>query len=301
MLKRITVLPGCPIIPDFCSEGYNAILLYFSQHQHSYKNLNTAQNNYERTGLNRHTRTHTATRIIMSFKDKNILVVGGTSGIGLETANALQAKGANVITASRKKPETDTELQHITLDVLQLDNSITEQLPDVLHGLVYCPGSIKLKPFERLQLEDFRNDLELNVLGAVQVLKAVMPLLKKTDGASVVLFSTVAAQLGMPFHTSIATAKAAIQGLTVSLAAEYATSGIRFNAIAPSLTDTPLAASLLNTSEKAEAAGKRHPLGRVGTPQDMAQAALYLLSDEASWMTGQVLHLDGGMSSVKLL
>lgn len=237
----------------------------------------------------------------MAFTDKNILIVGGTSGIGLETTNILQEKGANVITASRKEPANEHNFQHLTLDVLDTDTSFAEHLPDVLHGLVYCPGSIKLKPFERLQPEDFRNDHELNVMGAIKVLKAVMPMLKKADGASVVLFSTVATQLGMPFHTSIATAKAAVQGLTVSLAAEYATSHIRFNAIAPSLTDTPLAASLLNTPEKTEAAGKRHPLGRVGTTKDIAHAAVYLLSDESSWMTGQILHLDGGMSSVKLL
>lgn len=238
----------------------------------------------------------------MTLKDKNILIVGGTSGIGLETARQLKEKGANVITASRKNSEAaeNEGLRHLVLDVLQFDDSFAAQLPEVVHGLVYCPGSIKLKPFERLQSDDFRNDFELNVLGAVQVLKAVVPLLKKAEGASVVLFSSVAAQVGMPYHASIATAKAAIQGLTISLAAEYATANIRFNAVAPSLTDTPLAASLLSTPEKKEASGKRHPLGRIGQPLDMAQAAVFLLSEDSAWMTGQVLHLDGGMSSVKL-
>lgn len=239
----------------------------------------------------------------MTFKDKNILIIGGTSGVGLETARQLKEKGATVLTASRKNSEEAESLglQHITLDVMQFDTSFTAQLPEALHGLVYCPGTIKLKPFERLQIADFTNDFELNVLGAVQVLKAVIPLLKKAEGASVVLFSTVAAQLGMPYHASIATAKAAIEGLTVALAAEYATAPIRFNAVAPSLTDTPLASSLLSSPEKKEAAGKRHPLGRVGQPQDMAQAAIFLLSDDSAWMTGQVLHVDGGMSSVKLI
>ncbi|WP_439883430.1 SDR family NAD(P)-dependent oxidoreductase [Pontibacter sp. MBLB2868] len=239
----------------------------------------------------------------MTRNNKNILIIGGTSGIGLETARQLKQNGANVITASRKNSEEAESLglPHIALDVLQFDNTFTGQLPEVLHGLVYCPGSIKLKPFERLQAEDFRNDFELNVLGAVQVLKAVIPMLKKAEGASVVLFSTVAAQLGMPYHASIATAKAAVQGLTVALAAEYASTHIRFNAVAPSLTDTPLASSLLSTPEKTEAAGKRHPLGRVGRPEDMAAAATFLLSEESGWMTGQVLHVDGGMSTVKLL
>lgn len=239
----------------------------------------------------------------MTFKDKNILVIGGTSGIGLETARQLKFNGAKVLAASRKSSEEAEKagLLHIVLDIMQIDTSFAAQLPEVLHGLVYCPGSIKLKPFERLQTEDFRNDFEINVLGAVQVLKAVIPLLKKAEGASVVLFSSVAAQMGMPYHASIATAKAAVQGLTVALAAEYATANIRFNAVAPSLTDTPLASSLLSTPEKKEASGRRHPIGRVGKPQDMAQAATFLLSDDSSWMTGQVLHVDGGMSTVKLL
>ena len=239
----------------------------------------------------------------MTLNDKTILVVGASSGIGLTIAQALTKARAKVITASRHVSDELKQLgtQHIALDVLQLDNELQEQLPNELHGLVYCPGSIRLKPFERLPLEDFRKDLELNVLGAVQVIKAAVPLLKKAEGASVVLFSTVAAKLGMPFHTSIATAKAAVEGLTVSLAAEYASAKIRFNALSLSLTDTPLAGQLLSTPEKSEAAAKRHPLGRVGKPQDAAEAALYLLSDASSWMTGQVLHLDGGMSSVKLL
>ncbi len=236
------------------------------------------------------------------LKDKNILIIGGTSGIGLEAAKQLIDKGASVIVASRKNSEEAKALglKHIAVDVLQFDGNITSQLTDDLHGLVYCPGSIKLKPFERLKPEDFRNEFELNVMGAVQVLQAVMPVLKKSDNASVVLFSTVATHVGMPFHTSIATAKAAVQGLMVSLAAEYATSGIRFNAVAPSLTDTPLASSLLNTPEKTEAAGKRHPLGRIGQPKDIASAVSFLLSDESSWITGQVFHVDGGMSTIKL-
>ena len=240
---------------------------------------------------------------IMTFQDKTILVVGASSGIGLSLASSLQAEGAQVITASRHRPEELEQLEthHIMLDVLQAGDELKEQLPDTLHGLVYCPGSIRLRPFERIPLEDFRQDLELNVLGAVQVLKAAIPRLKKANGASVVFFSTVAAKLGMPFHASIATAKAAIEGLTVSLAAEYAGSMIRFNALALSLTDTPLAGQLLSTPEKSEAAAQRHPLGRVGQPQDAAQASMFLLSDASSWMTGQVLHLDGGMSSIKLL
>ena len=236
------------------------------------------------------------------MEGKNILIVGGTSGIGLQAAKVLKAKGATVIVASRHSNSDfgDLGLPHLPLDVQEFENSFAAELPAQLHGLVYCPGSIKLKPFERLSTADFLKDFELNVLGAVQVLQAVMPKLKQAAGASVVLFSTVAATLGMPYHASIAVAKAALQGLTVSLAAEYAAGGIRFNAIAPSLTDTPLAQSLLSTPEKTEASSKRHPMGRIGQPKDMASAAAFLLSDDSSWMTGQVLHIDGGMSTVRL-
>ncbi|GAB3817555.1 hypothetical protein GCM10028895_13800 [Pontibacter rugosus] len=171
----------------------------------------------------------------MPFKDRNILIIGGTSGIGLQTARLLQEKGANVLIASRQQSEEAEalNLEHLPLDVLQFDNTFVDALPEVLHGLVYCPGSINLRPFDRIKPEIFRNEFELNVMGAVQVLQCVMPRLKKADSASVVLFSTVAARVGMPYHTLIATAKGAVQGLTVALAAEYASAQIRVNAIAP--------------------------------------------------------------------
>ena len=238
----------------------------------------------------------------MTFTGKNILVVGASSGIGLATAQLLQAQGATLFTASRHvSPELAAlGTTHLTYDATQPVGTAFDALPEVLHGLVYCPGSIKLRPFERVPAEDFRADFELNVLGAVQALQATIKRLKKAEGgASVVLFSTVAAAVGMSFHTSIATAKAAVEGLTRALAAEYAASGLRINCLAPSLTDTPLAAALLNTPEKAEAGAKRHPLQRVGRASDLAGMAAFLLSDQATFITGQVLAVDGGMGKLK--
>lgn len=237
----------------------------------------------------------------MQFSGKNILIVGASSGIGLATARLLHGLGASLYTASRHQSAELAELSttFLPLDVTQPFGTVLDALPEVLHGVVYCPGNIKLRPFERIPVEDFRGDFELNVLGAVQVLQASMKRLKKAGGASVVLFSTVAADTGMAFHASIATSKAAVEGLTRALAAEYAASGVRVNAVAPSLTNTPLAAALLNTPEKAEASAKRHPLQRIGEPEDLAYMASFLLSDHGSFITGQVLPVDGGMGRLK--
>ncbi|MBO0931549.1 SDR family NAD(P)-dependent oxidoreductase [Fibrella aquatilis] len=232
---------------------------------------------------------------------KNILIIGASSGIGYALALTLQQQGAVLYTAGRRQPEGITSI-HMQWDVTQANAvDALNQLPDTLHGLVYCPGTINLKPFQRLQPEDYDNDLKINVLGAVSAIHATLALLKKSKGASIVLFSTVAAKLGMGLHSSVSVAKSAVEGLTKSLAAEFAPYNIRVNAVAPSLTDTPLAESkgLLGTPEKREAADKRHPLNRVGTPEDIAQMAAYLLADQASWITGQIIGVDGGMGSLK--
>ncbi len=231
---------------------------------------------------------------------KNILIVGAGKGIGLETAKLLATEN-NLITISRNLTD---ELNALNTNFYQLDvtkdslDALTE-LPEIIHGIVYCPGSINLKPFNRLSAQDFLNDFNQNVIGAVTIIQKVLPNLKKANGASIVLFSTVAAKLGMPFHASIATSKAAIEGLAKSLAAEFASSKIRVNVIAPSLTDTPLAGFLINTDEKKEASAKRHPLQRIGTATEMAQLVSFLLGDQSTWITAQIIGADGGMGSLK--
>ena len=172
--------------------------------------------------------------------------------------------------------------------------------PEEILGAVYCPGSINLRSFRSLQPADFRQDLELNLLGAVRFLQACQPRLKGPDGgtASVVLFSTVAVGQGMPMHTSVAAAKGAVEGLARSLAAEWSPK-IRVNVIAPALTDTPLAARLLSSPDKREALAVRYPLKRIGEPADVAALARFLLSAESGWITGQVFGVDGGMSALR--
>lgn len=230
---------------------------------------------------------------------KNILIIGASSGIGLALAK-LALPHAHVYSASRNAPELEGSNHHyIPLDILQPVTDALQQLPDELHGVVYCPGSINLKPFNRLTNADFESDFAVNVLGAVNVLQAVLPKLKRANGAGVVLFSTVAAKVGMSFHASVAASKSAVEGLAKSLAAEWAAQKIRVNVIAPSLTDTPLAASLLSTPEKREASTKRHPLQQIGMAEEMAALAWFLVNDQSSFITGQVLGVDGGLGTLR--
>jgi NAD(P)-dependent dehydrogenase (short-subunit alcohol dehydrogenase family) len=230
---------------------------------------------------------------------KHHLLIGGSSGIGLATAQSLLAAGHQLTAACRNA----APLAQLGVPVLPFDALAPELdpgcLPESLDGLVYFPGSIHLKPFHRLTAEDFLRDLHINCLGAVAAIQAALPALKKSGSASVVLFSTVAVAQGMPFHASIAAAKGAVEGLAKSLAAEFAP-GIRVNVIAPSLTDTPLAAPLLNTDAKREAAAKRHPLQRVGSAEEVAELVAFLLSDASKSMSGQILRPDGGLSSLRL-
>ncbi|HPH88955.1 MAG TPA: SDR family oxidoreductase [Chitinophagales bacterium] len=231
---------------------------------------------------------------------KNYLIIGGSGGIGMALAKQLAQSGNNVIaTYNKNEPvQGDSNIRFHQLNVL--DDTITlDFLPDELSGIAYCPGSINLRPFERIKPADFESDYKLQVIGAIKIIQAVLPKLKKAENASIVLFSTVAVQSGFPFHTQVAASKGAIEGLTKALAAEYAPK-IRVNCIAPSLTDTPLAANLLNSDQKKEANAARHPLKRIGAAEDIAHIAALLLSEKASWITGQIMHVDGGMSSLKI-
>jgi NAD(P)-dependent dehydrogenase (short-subunit alcohol dehydrogenase family) len=231
---------------------------------------------------------------------KTYLIIGASSGIGLQLATTLADEGNNVIGTFNSHPVEDVNpnISYQQLNVLDAEIDFSF-LPEVLDGVVYCPGSINLKPFARIKPEDFTNDFNLQVGGLIKVLQAAQPLLKKSEHASVVVFSTVAVQVGLPFHTQVSASKGAIEGLTKALSAEWAPS-IRVNCIAPSLTDTPLAAQLLNTEEKKSANALRHPLKKIGTATDIANMAAFLLSEKASWITGQVMHVDGGMSTVKV-
>jgi NAD(P)-dependent dehydrogenase (short-subunit alcohol dehydrogenase family) len=231
---------------------------------------------------------------------KTYLIIGASTGIGLQLATILAEDGNKVIGTfnSHAVENTNPNISYHPLNVLDAELNFSF-LPEILDGVVYCPGSINLKPFARIKPEDFTNDFNLQVGGLIKVLQATQPALKKSEHASVVVFSTVAVQVGLPFHTQVSASKGAIEGLTKALSAEWAPS-IRVNCIAPSLTDTPLAAQLLNTEEKKTANALRHPLKKIGTAADIANMAAFLLSEKAGWITGQVLHVDGGMSTVKV-
>ncbi|NNE75486.1 MAG: SDR family oxidoreductase [Pricia sp.] len=225
---------------------------------------------------------------------KNILLIGGSHGIGLEIAKQL-VKEHNVYVASRSEIKIEG-INYIKFDATSEELDLAA-LPDTLHGFVYCPGSINLKPFKMISIESFEEDMQLNFFSMVKIVKSIMP--KMADGASMVFFSTVAVGIGMPFHTSIAAAKGAIEGFAKSLAAEYAPK-LRVNVIAPSLVDTPLADRLLNNDKKREKMAERHPLKRVGKDTDIANIASFLLSEQSTWMTGQIIGVDGGLSTLNV-
>ncbi|MCF6129482.1 SDR family oxidoreductase [Flavobacterium sp. AS60] len=227
---------------------------------------------------------------------KNLLLIGGSYGIGYELAKELQNEN-NVFVASRTNENlANLNVTHISFDATT-DTLDSSKLPTVIDGLVYCPGSINLRPFRGLKLETFESDMQLNFFSMVKVIQSILPQLTASEQSSIVLFSTVAVKMGMPFHTSVSASKGAIEGFAKALAAEYAPK-IRVNVIAPSLTDTPLADKFLSSEEKREKSAQRHPLKRFGTTEDIAQMASFLLNERSSWISGQIFHVDGGMSTL---
>lgn len=228
---------------------------------------------------------------------KNYLIIGASSGIGKSITQQLAKEHTVFGTYKNTEAERTPNINFHYLDVLE-DDLDFNFLPEVLDGLVYCPGSINLKPFKRFSAKDFEDDFKLQVSGAVKCIQACLPQLKKSKQGSIVLFSSVAVQNGFNFHSQVSASKGAIEGMGKALAAEFAPK-IRVNVIAPSLTNTPLASSMLNSEKKIEANAERHPLKSIGESEDIANLAHFLLSDKSSWITGQVHHIDGGISTIK--
>jgi 3-oxoacyl-[acyl-carrier protein] reductase len=227
---------------------------------------------------------------------KNILLIGGSYGIGNAIAAELSTTN-NVFVASRTAEGLEyLKVTHIPFDTTT-DVLDVSKLPAHIDGFVYCPGSINLRPFRGLKLETFESDMQINFFNMVKVIQTILPQLSASNQASIVLFSSVAASMGMPFHTSVAAAKGAIEGFAKALAAEYAPK-IRVNVIAPSLTNTPLADKFLNNETKQEKSAERHPLKRFGQPEDLSKMAAFLLSDNSTWISGQIMHVDCGMSTL---
>ena len=229
---------------------------------------------------------------------KNILVIGGSTGIGLQLVKNISANNRVYATYNQ---HLVNDFDHATFHPLNVLDSQFDLgfLPETIDGIAYCVGAINLKPFARISEDDFINDYKKQVGGAIRIIQALLPKLKMAEQASIVLFSTIAVQTGFPFHTLVASSKGAIEGLTKALAAEFAPK-IRVNCIAPSITDTPLAAALLNTDEKKMANAQRHPLKQVGEANDIAGMAEFLLTEKSKWITGQIFHVDGGMSTLKV-
>ncbi len=232
---------------------------------------------------------------------KNYVVIGGSSGIGKAVIMQLASNGYRVFATYNSTDVSELDISGVSYHYLNVldENADMSWLPEIVDGFVYAPGAIALLPFGRIKPNKIMEDFNLQVLGAVTTLQKAVPHLKKSEHPSVVFFSTVAVQMGFNFHSQVAISKGAIEGLTRSLAAEFAPT-IRVNAIAPSITQTPLAAKFLSSEEKIEANAQRHPLKQIGTPEDMAEMVVFLLTEQSKWITGQILNVDGGITRIKM-
>lgn len=226
---------------------------------------------------------------------RNILIIGVHSTIAQKLYEQLSADSNNIVyTTSRT--EFDNKNHQI---IAPLDDELNmESIPEELHELYYFPGSINLKPFSSLRLKHFQNDLNINVLGFVNILNQVIKPLINGNG-SVVAFSSVAASIGLQYHASVSLSKGALEGFIKAMAAEYI-GKVRFNSVALSLSDTQMAERLLNSDSKKELAEERNPMNKIGEPNKIASFAKFINSNTNDWMTGETLHLDGGMKSIKV-
>jgi NAD(P)-dependent dehydrogenase (short-subunit alcohol dehydrogenase family) len=236
----------------------------------------------------------------MIMSQENYVIVGGSHGIGLGIVKRLISRGAAVTVVSRSNDGLDAfpQVTHVRADVTT-DEIDPSSLPDSINGLAYCPGSINLGPIRGVKTTAMMEDFQLNVLGAVKCLQASLSAMKAAESSSMVMFSTVAVSQGLPMHASVAAAKGAVEGLTRSLAAELAPK-IRVNCVAPALTATPLSEKFLSSDQKRAAMAEKYPLKRIGEVDDIASISEFLLTETSSWITGQVIGVDGGMSTVRI-
>lgn len=228
---------------------------------------------------------------------KTYILAGASGTVAKVVATHLNDLGHRVITISRGEALPESA-QHI--NVTSYRQTELPEWKEPIDGLVYFPGTIRLKPFHRISTEEFLEDFQINTVGAIEMIRHFLPALQQSGNASIVLVSSVAARLGMPFHASVSTSKGALESLAIALAAEY-TPTIRVNVVAPSLMDTAMGEKFLNTEEKRENARKRNPMKHIGTPENLSDAIAFLLTENSAWMTGQVLAVDGGMKSIRLL
>lgn len=234
------------------------------------------------------------------MENKTYIFIGADSTISREIIKGLKDSGVKILAFSRQEnpfPEME-QVEWYAGDYVSTGIP-ADLIPEKADGFVYFPGTINLRPFTSLSMEEFSRDMEINFFGLVRTLKPFIPALKKSGKASVVLFSTVAVEKGMAFHSSIAASKAAVEGFARSMAAEYAPA-IRVNCVAPSLTVTALAQKLVSNEERKATLAQKHPMKRIGEPGDIASAVQFLLSEQSSWITGQVIAVDGGMSTLSI-